>query len=377
MQVRFWGVRGSTPTPTTANQKYGGNTACLEVRTSEGQLIIFDAGSGIRELGRQLLKQTPPGGHRIMLFLTHYHWDHIQGFPFFEPMYSPNNFVYLHGFQSTNVSVERALGEQMANPYFPVNMDVMRATRNFYAIGEENFQVGDARITTRFLNHPQGCMGYRIEEGGRVLVYATDNEHGNPRYDRSVRELAEKADVLIYDAQYTPEEYAGKVGWGHSTWEAGVRIAKEVGVKELVLFHHDPDHDDFAIDSILQAARREFPNTHAAMEGMEIDLLRFSPEVAYQTGLNKRYKVRLQLPLPMSVRLRSSSNDQEQRTLLENISLDGAYFFINHPFDNGVELDLEIELAPRQAELEKIRTQARVVRCERIGDKAGIGVTFS
>ncbi len=373
MLARFWGVRGSIPTPTSANQKYGGNTCCLEVCTSSGQLIIFDAGSGIRALGRRLVRETPPEGHRIMLFMTHYHWDHIQGFPFFEPMYAPKNFVYLHGFKTPNVSVERAMGEQMANPFFPVDMSMMRATRNFYTIDEETFQIGDARVTSRFLNHPQGCLGYRVEEGGRVLVFATDNEHGDPHGDRNIRALAENADVLIYDAQYTSEEYRnGKVGWGHSTWEEGARIAKEVGVKELVLFHHDPDHDDFTVDSIVQEARRCFPHVHAAMEGMEIDLTRFSAEIAYRTGLEKRYNTRHQIPLPLSVQIENEQNQAHA----ENISLDGAYFLSDTPLPTGMQLEMEIRLVPPEGHDGTLRATARVVRCERVGDKAGVGVTF-
>ena len=372
MLVRFWGVRGSIPTPSAATHKYGGNTSCLEVRTAGGQLLIFDAGSGIRALGRSLLQETPPEGHRIMLFLTHYHWDHIQGFPFFEPMYAPQNYVYLHGFQSANVSVERAMGEQMANPYFPVNMGVMRATRHFYTIGEETLQVGDARVTTRFLNHPQGCLGYRIEDADRVLVYATDNEHGDELGDRNVRALAENADVLIYDAQYTPEEYPSKVGWGHSTWEQGALIAKEVGVKELILFHHDPDHTDFFLDSMVQDARKIFPNTHAARERMEIDLALFSLEIAHRMGFEKRYNTRHQIPLPLEV----SVDSRKAYTLVENISLDGAYFLADHPMEAGVQLDVEIRLTPPEGHQGTIGATARVVRCERVGDKTGIAVTF-
>lgn len=375
MLVRFWGVRGSLPTPTAGNLKYGGNTTCLEVRTSGDQLLIFDAGSGLRALGRRLLQETPPQGHRIMLFLTHYHWDHIQGFPFFEPMYAPQNFVYLHGFQSPNVSVERALGEQMANPYFPVDMGVMRATRHFYAIGEESLQIGDAHLTTRFLNHPQGCLGYRIEDRDRVVVFATDNEHGNPHYDRNIRALAENADVLIYDAQYSPEEYKSKVGWGHSTWEHGLRVARDAGVKEVVLFHHDPDHSDFDIDTIVQEARREFPDVHAAMEGMEIDLAPSSKEIGYKTGLEKRYNIRHHVPLPLAIRLREATS-QEEFTLAENISLDGAYFYADQPLETGKHLDVEIDLTPQKGHEGKIKASARVVRCERVGEKAGIAITF-
>jgi phosphoribosyl 1,2-cyclic phosphodiesterase len=374
MRVRFWGVRGSTPTPTPGNLKYGGNTACVEVRTAEGQLLIFDAGSGIRGLGRLLLGAMPPQGHRIMLFLTHYHWDHIQGFPFFEPMYAPQNYVYLHGFQSPCGSVEQALAEQMANPFFPVDMGVMRATRNFYTIREETLQIGDARIVTRFLNHPQGCLGYRIEDAEGVLVYATDNEHGHPKGDENLRRLAENADLLIYDAQYTPEEYKSKVGWGHSTWREGVQLAQEVGVKEVILFHHDPDHSDFFLDTMVEEARGEFPSVHAAREGMEIDLARFSAEPAGQRGFNKRYNSRHQVALPLAVRLHDLAT-QEEYTLAENISLDGAYFLAQRPFETGKELELGIEVSGN-GHSRKIIAAARVVRCEPVGDKVGVGITF-
>lgn len=375
MLVRFWGVRGSIPTPNTANLKYGGNTSCVEVYTSRGQLIIFDAGSGIRALGRRLAQERPAGGHRIMLFLTHYHWDHIQGFPFFEPMYAPENLIYLHGFGSENASAEQVLGGQMANPYFPVSMGVMRATANFYDIGEETLDIGGALLTTRFLNHPQGCLGYRVEDGARVLAYATDHEHGDERYDRNVRALAENADVLIYDAHYTPEEYKNKVGWGHSTWAEGVRIAKEVGVKQLILFHHDPERDDFMVDSILQDARCEFPNTHAAMEGLEIDLKDFLPEVAHHAGFEKRYNLRHCVPLPLIVWSRDEGN-AEEHTLAENISLDGAYFLADQPLETGKQLTVDIHLALPTDHEGKIRASARVVRCDKVGDKAGVGITF-
>ena len=372
MLARFWGVRGSLPTPTPANLKYGGDTPCLEVRTSQGQTIIFDAGTGIRPLGKRLLQETPANGHRIMLFLTHYHWDHIQGLPFFEPMYVPSNMVYMHGFQTKDISVERALGEQMANPFFPVDMSVMRATRHFYTISEETLQIGDARLTTRFLNHPQGCLGYRIEDAGRVLVYATDTEHGDPRGDRNVRELAENADVLIYDAQYTPEEYPQKTGWGHSTWEQGVRIAKEVGVKHLILFHHDPDHNDYAVDTIVQEARRQFPSVHGAMREMEIELVPTSHETAFRERVEKRYNTRHEVPLPLSVRLASEENQTE----VQNLSLDGLYFLSDTPLEPGSIVDLEIRLNVPAVGKETIKASAKVVRCERVGDKAGIGVTF-
>lgn len=372
MLARFWGVRGSIPVANTGFLKYGGSTSCLEVRTLSGQTIVFDAGTGIRALGSRLVQETPAGGHRILLFLTHYHWDHIQGLPFFEPMYAPGNIIYMHGFKSERVSVERALGDQMANPFFPVDPSVMRATRNYYNISEETLQFGSACLTSRALNHPQGALGYRLEDGGRVLVYATDHEHGDPTGDRNVRALAENADVFIYDSQYTPEEYPQKKGWGHSTWEEGVRIAQEMGVKELVLFHHDPDHDDFAMDSILRDARQHFPSTHAAFRGMEIDLASFSDEITHYARVEKRFNTRHHIPLMMAMH----TENREDLTKIEDLSLDGIYFLADAPLEPGTKVKLEIDLSPTNGGDGKIRGLARVVRCERIGDKVGIAVTF-
>lgn len=373
MIVRFWGVRGSTPTPSIANLKYGGNTPCVEVRTGGGQLIIMDAGTGIRALGKRLMAETPPEGHRIMLFISHYHWDHIQGIPFFEPMYAPGNFVYMHGFETAQASVEKALGEQMMTPYFPVDSSVMRATRHLYAVGEEVLQIGDAVVTTRFLNHPQGCLGYRVEADGHALVYATDNEHGSPVHDRNIRELAKNADMLIFDTQYTPEEYLSKQGWGHSTWEKGVEIAKEVGVRELVLFHHDPDHGDVFLDRMLEATRRCFPNTIAAMEGMEVDL---SAGGAYRTAFEKRYAPRHTLSVPLVLRMGKSATKDERKVYVTSLSLDGAHFVSDSAMEIGSTFEAELEFPGQTGPGGGIKSVARVMRCEKLGDKFGIGVSF-
>ncbi len=373
MIVRFWGVRGSLPTPNAANLKYGGNTACVEVRTNSGQLIILDAGTGIRALGQKLQQEAPSRGHRIMLFLSHYHWDHIQGIPFFEPMYEVANFVYLHGFKTSEASAERALGEQMANPFFPVDTNVMRATRHFYTINEETLQVGDAIVRTRFLNHPQGCLGYRIEADGHAVVYATDNEHGNPLYDRNVRELASGADFFIYDTQYTPEEYESKSGWGHSTYQVGAEIAHETGVRCLVLFHHDPDHSDSAIDEMLLATRRRFPNALAAFEGMELDAQAGSTEA--RTSFNKRYVARHKVRIPVVVRISHARAPRLGNTTVENISLGGAYFVSPMAIELGEELEVELLSKNEEAD-SSLKARARVVRCVKIGDKFGIGISF-
>lgn len=273
MLLRFWGVRGSTPTPTRENLRYGGNTPCLELRTRAGHLFIFDCGTGLRQLGRSLAAEFGSRPIRARIFLTHYHWDHIQGIPFFVPLYNPRNIFDFYGYRFPGASMRKALQGQMTQPYFPVDMSVMRATRHFVEIAEHVRTYRDLRIRTRWLNHPQGCLGFRLESHGKVIVYATDNEPGDAQGDKNVRELAQDADIFIYDAQYTPDEYRTMyIGWGHSTWEEGVKIAREAGVKRLILFHHDPGHSDRIVEGIQRTARRRMRNVVAAREGMTIKL---------------------------------------------------------------------------------------------------------
>jgi phosphoribosyl 1,2-cyclic phosphodiesterase len=273
MRVKFWGVRGSTPTPQAENMRYGGNTSCVEVRVGE-QLYIFDCGTGFRVLGQQLQdefgeKKLPLSAH---VFVSHFHWDHIQGIPFFRPLYDRADSQFLFHCSSRTRSLKQVMDEQMASPYFPVNLSQMQAQQKFYDIDSGRLNLADGvQIQTSWLNHPQGCMGFRMETKDGVLVYATDNEPGDAAFDKSVRKLAEGADVLIYDAQYLPEEYAAeKRGWGHSHWREAVNVVMESGAKELVLFHHDPDHTDVVIDKIVRDARNYYPKVRAAAEGMEI-----------------------------------------------------------------------------------------------------------
>lgn len=272
MNVRFWGVRGSTPTPQKENLRYGGNTSCVEVRIG-GELFVFDCGTGFRVLGKELLRKAGRSPVHGRIFLSHYHWDHIQGIPFFTPLYNPDNHFEFHSSRMLQSDVQRALEDQMMNPYFPVEMKVMRAKRRFHHVDDGAKNYGAVRISTKQLNHPQGCIGYRVEYKGKILVYATDNEPGDPTGDQNVRALAQDADLFIYDSQYTPHEYQnGKQSWGHSTWEEAVNIAREARVKKLVLFHHDPEHDDKDIDAIQRNARKRFPRTVAAREGLKIKL---------------------------------------------------------------------------------------------------------
>jgi phosphoribosyl 1,2-cyclic phosphodiesterase len=271
MRVKFWGVRGSTPTPQAENLRYGGNTSCVEVRLGD-QIYIFDCGTGFRVLGHELEREFGDRPFAAHVFVSHFHWDHIQGMPFFRPLYdSPNSQFIFHSSGRTS-SLEQVFAEQMASPYFPVNLDQMKAKRDFYNIENGCLPMGErVQIKTAWLNHPQGCLGFRLETKEGVLVYATDNEPGDPNFDKGVRKLAEGADILIYDAQYLPEEYAARRrGWGHSHWREAVNVVMESGAQELILYHHDPDHTDTIVDKVVQDARNYYPKVRAAAEGLEI-----------------------------------------------------------------------------------------------------------
>jgi len=273
MQLRFWGVRGSTPTPQPENLRYGGNTPCLEIRSDAKSLLIVDCGSGLRMLGKALMKEFGRQPIRAHILISHFHWDHIQGLPFFVPLYNPANQFQMYSYRPHDLSLEAALGGQMTNPYFPVDMSAMGAKRGYTEISTDAFPLDDFRIRSGMINHPQGCLSFRIENNGKSVVYATDNEPGNPRGDQTVRELSRGADMLIYDAQYTRTQLnTDRKGWGHSSWDEGVSVCQESGVKQLILFHHDPDSDDRTIDQIQERAQVRFPNTRAAFEVMEVVL---------------------------------------------------------------------------------------------------------
>jgi phosphoribosyl 1,2-cyclic phosphodiesterase len=272
MQIKFWGVRGSTPTPQAENLRYGGNTSCVEVRLGES-IFIFDCGTGFRSLGQSLQREFEGRTLSAHIFVSHFHWDHIQGIPFFSPLYDKAENHFLFHSSSRTRSLKRVMEEQMAAPYFPVGMSEMKAQRGFYDIEPGRVKLDDVTVEALPLNHPQGCMGFRLESKQGVLVYATDNEPGDGAFDKNVRKLAAGADVLIYDSQYLPEEYqARKHGWGHSHWREAINVVMESGAKELVLFHHDPDHDDRCLDQVVKEARNYYPKVRAAAEGMEIVL---------------------------------------------------------------------------------------------------------
>lgn len=272
--IQFWGVRGSIATPGAKTVRYGGNTSCIEMRVG-GKRLIFDGGTGLRVLGINLLKQLPVEAY---MFFTHTHWDHIQGFPFFIPAFIPINKFHLYGALAPNGStIQQRLSDQMLHPNFPVPIQVMQSEMKFYDLTPGDvIELDEIRIETALLNHPNTAIGYRVTWDGKTAVYCTDTEHFPERLDENVLHLARQADVLIYDATYTNAEYndvkAPKIGWGHSTWEVGVEIAKVAGVKRVVMFHHDPSHDDEFLDDVEAQVQSVFPKGCLAREGMTMTL---------------------------------------------------------------------------------------------------------
>lgn len=266
--VRFWGVRGSIAAPGPATAQVGGNTSCVEVRCGE-QLFVLDAGTGLRGLGDELLRR---GEKRAELLLSHLHWDHIQGLPFFVPLYVPGVELGLAGPAWGQGGLEGSLRRQMSAPNFPVELGDVGATLTLSELRHgSSLERGEVLIRVAKLNHPGGVLGYRLEHGGRSVVYATDTEHFEC-IDPALSQLAQGADLLIYDAQYTPEEYPSRVGWGHSTFEAAAALAKAAGVGQLALFHHDPRRSDEGVQQIEERARASFTDSFAAREGLVVDV---------------------------------------------------------------------------------------------------------
>lgn len=271
LSVTFRGVRGSIACPGPSTLRYGGNTPCVEVRCGE-RLLIFDAGTGLRELGDALLATGRPIDADI--FLSHTHIDHIAGLPFFAPFYEKGHrFRIWGGHLKPPATIRAAIGQMMREPIFPIGLEAFNATiayRDFTA-GDTLTLASDIVIRTGPLDHPGGATGYRLEYAGRALAYLTDNE-SRTQSDDAVIALAKDADLAIYDCTYTDEEIAAKEGWGHSDWKQGLRLADLAGVKTFCLFHHAPDHDDAFMDGILAKARAARPGTIAAIEGQTIDL---------------------------------------------------------------------------------------------------------
>jgi phosphoribosyl 1,2-cyclic phosphodiesterase len=272
MELRFWGVRGSIPTPGPRTIKVGGNTTCLSLEL-DSSIFVFDSGTGIRRLG-SYLEDAERLSWRGSLFLTHYHWDHIQGLPFFGPAFRSENRFLIYGERKRGSSIEEILSEQMQAPYFPVSLEALEGLVTFTGLSNrlEIEPFPGTTLRTIHLNHPNGALGYRLDTPQGSFCFITDHEHPSGGLTEAVVEFAQGATVLIHDAQYTPEEKRGpKAGWGHSSWEEAALTACEAGVSILYLTHHDPDRTDEELDNILCQAREVFSSTEIATESSVFD----------------------------------------------------------------------------------------------------------
>jgi phosphoribosyl 1,2-cyclic phosphodiesterase len=384
----FWGVRGSTPTSERDSWRYGGNTPCLELTASDGVRFILDCGTGLRMLGNHLrtvdnrwADNQAESGIEAHVLVTHYHWDHIQGIPFFQPFFEPQNRFHFYSFQSKFLgrnSLRQVLEAQLASPYFPVDLSNMRASRAYREVaGGEKWSIKGTHVAAAWLNHPQDCLAYRFDMPVGSVVYATDTEPGVPEKDHSIRELARGADVLIYDAQYSPEQLAStRKGWGHSSWLEGVKIARESKVKNLVLFHHDPDSSSRTIDGFLSAARQEFPATWAAMEGMSMT---FSERGVAVTLPKSRLGQRRRLRFSATVKGETEDGRAfEERATIRDLSLQGAYLCLDSRPRLQSELAVAIDAAGEHDRSSLLLLRATVVHCEpgREQRQNGVGVVF-
>jgi len=279
--IKFWGVRGSVPTPGAATVRYGGNTSCVEVR-ADGELIVLDAGTGIRPLGLELAREFNGAGIDMTLLITHTHWDHIQGFPFFLPAYESKNTIRVLGFEGARQGLGSTLAGQMESPYFPIALQQMPGNVLIEELQSFDFKIGAVHAQAMTVNHPGITVGYRLNTSAGAVSYLPDNEpfhenqHGHPReridmHNRKLIDFVRGSDVLILDSQYDSDEYSSHIGWGHGCVDEVVRLAILGEVKRLYLFHHDPAHDDERIDTMLAHARKlaegSGVNVFAATEG--------------------------------------------------------------------------------------------------------------
>ena len=360
MHVRFWGTRGSIAAPGPATARYGGNTSCVEVRASDGTVIILDCGTGARELGLHLAR-TMPQPIRLHLFIGHTHWDHIQGFPFFVPAFLPGSELNIYapiGFQR---GLEEAMAGQMEYSYFPVKMRDLRSRIHFTELDEGFFRVGDVLVETQFINHTAPTVAYRMTSDGATIAYATDHEpfwnasgrvSQHPGDERHIAFL-KGANLVIHDAQYTEEEYRDKVGWGHSSIEYAVDVALAAGVERLVLFHHDPAHNDDTMDRMEVMARAHVArrgqalDVLAAREGLELQVMGSSatPSVAEASALQHRQIV--------GGRVLVVSANEAEAAEIEEILTDDRLIFLRQSdmrvvLSRGPELLPDIAIIDRQ-----------------------------
>ena len=297
-RLKLWGVRGSIPVPGLATVRYGGNTTCLEVR-ADGELIVLDAGSGIRELGLALENEFGSRPINLSLLITHVHWDHIQGFPFFVPSYNDKNQIQIFGYDGAGSDLREILKGQMAVPFFPIALYDLPGKIKIEKLESMDFKIGKVQVRSKFMNHPGVCVGYRLFTSKGSIAFLPDHEsyeafklHSAESHRLSPEETQKRAhqdraelvkflqgsDILILDTQYTDEEYQAHVGWGHGSLSAAISLARDAAVRKLILFHHDPTHDDEMIDQMVQTARKLAAKSEShlevegAREGAEITL---------------------------------------------------------------------------------------------------------
>ena len=286
VSITFWGARGTIATPGPQTARYGGNTACVELTDGSGNLVILDAGTGIRSLGRELLARNGSGGVRADILLSHAHWDHIQGLPYFAPLFMKGNLLKVWGPKQGDVAMETILRQMMHPAVFPVPLDALAATLEVeHVVEQEPIPTPGFTVRAMRVRHPAVTMGYRLERpGGPSVVYVTDDElrpGGEYEVPKDWRKrfvaFCGGADLLIHDATYTPEEYPAHVGGGHSTWLEAIELANEAGARRLALFHHEPEHADAQMDEIVHRAQEAAARTgrlevFAATEGQTLNL---------------------------------------------------------------------------------------------------------
>ena len=294
-RIKLWGTRGSIAVPGSETLRYGGNTTCVELR-ADGEIIVLDAGSGIRPLGVALQKEFQGRSINLSLLITHAHWDHIQGFPFFKPAYDPNNQIRIFGFDGAGATFRDIMTEPMRSPFFPITMRELSAKMDINKLSEMKFSLGKVDIQAAFVNHPGVCAGYRIFTSGGSVAFVPDHEpyefflhsaRGNQMTSEQMKKTAAAdraelvqflhgSEILILDAQYTDDEYQRHIGWGHSSVSSAVALALDAEVDKLLLFHHDPGHDDQVVDKMVESARAlvaksgKLLEVKAAQEGAEI-----------------------------------------------------------------------------------------------------------
>ena len=269
--IKFWGVRGSFPTPDRDKIEVGGHTSCVEIRTSDNRLIIFDMGTGFVPLGEALMKEDdPPKSAHV--FISHFHWDHVIGYLGFAPFFLKEFTCNIYG-KKDKLSMNEVFGHLHNYTFWPVEIPMYQAQLNLHTFPEEGIQISDSiQISAQIHGHPNGANSYRIDLGDKSIVYSTDIEHPETHLNPNVIDIAKNADILIKDSQFTDDQLLAHKGWGHSSWEQCVKVADAANVKKLVLFHHSPANDDDAIRQIENDAKEARPGTIAARQGLEIKI---------------------------------------------------------------------------------------------------------